>query len=85
MIFIDGGYLRTNLRELFGNDQINFARLAQEIIALWNWGNTASELVRAYYYDAIANPIENPKKFKQQNKSFDEIRKLDTYEVRLDD
>lgn len=83
MLFIDGGYLRANLRELFGSDQINFARLAREIVALWNWGNTASELVRAYYYDAIVDPIENPNKFKQQNTYFDEIRKLDTYEVRL--
>lgn len=40
---------------------------------LWNWGDTAPELVRPYYYDTIANPFENPKKFKQQNKYFDEI------------
>jgi len=83
MIFIDGGYLRNNLKELFDDDRIDFAGFPHLIVKFWSWGLVYGELIRAYYYDAIVDPTEDLKEFKEQQKYFDEIRACECYEVRL--
>lgn len=84
MIFIDGGYLRRNLRELFEHDWIEYSDLARNIADFWGYGSMRSELVRAYYYDAqIHPPDKSNERYVENEKYFDEIRKLDSYDVRL--
>ena len=83
MIFIDGGYLRSNLKALFDNDRIDFAGFARLIVKFWSWGLVYGELVRAYYYGATVDPTEDPKEFDEQKKYFDEIEKCEGYEIRL--
>jgi len=86
MAFIDGGYLRRNFEEKFGNDNIKFdvlkQRLVQEFDANCN-GNFRGDLVRAYFYDAIVD--ESHPKYKEQDQYFDNIEKINGYELRLGD
>jgi uncharacterized LabA/DUF88 family protein len=81
MIFIDGGYLRSSLKEMFDTDQIDFKGLTYLITGLWSWGTVHGEFVRAYYYDAIVAPRDE--EFDEQNAYVDEIRNCEGYEVRL--
>ena len=83
MIFIDGGYLRKNVRDLVGNDNINFC-------AFSNWlggspkkgsGRIEPDLIRIYYYDAIVD--RSDPNYEKQDKYFDNIQKEELYEVRL--
>jgi uncharacterized LabA/DUF88 family protein len=79
MVFIDGGYLRKNIRDLVGNDEIDFR-------AFLNWiaptkGRIEAELIRIYYYDAIVDIKDS--NYEKQNAYFDDINKLDSYEVKL--
>jgi len=83
MIFIDGGYLRSNLKELFDDDRIDFRGFARLLVTFWSWGLVHGELVRAYYYGAIVDPREDSKEFGEQKKYFDEIEKCEGYEIRL--
>ena len=56
MIFIDGGYLRRNFKNIFKHERINYAALANHIRDhATTDGRFASHLIRVYYYDAIAN------------------------------
>lgn len=52
MVFIDGGYLRKNLKNLLGHEIINYDRLVNELRIFTSYGNLFPELIRAYYYDA---------------------------------
>lgn len=56
IIFIDGGYLRTNFKNLFGDDNINYSGLAKFLKDhAFTDRNFANHLIRVYFYDAIAN------------------------------
>ena len=81
MIFIDGGYLRKNIRDMIGNDDINFLSLTRYLSNTVEEGRIRAELVRAYYYDAIVDNSDS--NHKDQQKYFDEIQKEEKLEVRL--
>jgi uncharacterized LabA/DUF88 family protein len=86
MLFIDGGYLRKGVRELFGDDKmdekIDYAKLRAELAVYLQEALIAPEVVRAYYYDAI--PIDqNDERYKRQKEYTDRIKEVDFYEVRL--
>lgn len=55
MVFIDGAYLRTYVKELFGNDDLKYYNLAHALVQDTLHGNLQPQLVRAYYYDGIAS------------------------------
>ena len=84
MAFIDGGYLREEFKKKFSSDSINYTvlknRFREEFNANCN-GNYRGDLIRAYYYDAIVEPSSN--EYGAQEKYFSEIRKINSYEVRL--
>ena len=56
MIFIDGGYLRKHLKELFGNDNPNYQVLVNYLRDNGRLDTRfAAHVIRNYYYDGIAN------------------------------
>lgn len=56
MIFIDGGYLRKHLKELFGNDDVNFQGLVSYLRDNGRLdARFAAHVIRNYYYDGIAS------------------------------
>ncbi len=81
MIFIDGGYLREEVKRVFGHDNIDFALLPH----LLDWstlgGHIHPELIRVYYYDAIVD--HNDPKYDEQNRYFERIQENNNYEVKL--
>src|SRR5713226_9542863 len=84
MVFIDGGYLRENFKQRFNSDSINYFRLKDQCRAQFTAncnGNYEADVIRVYYYDAIVEPLS--KEYENQDKYFSEIRKIDSYEVRL--
>lgn len=56
MIFIDGGYLRKNIKNLVDNDDINFTSLSHYLRDNGRLDHRfAVRVIRNYYYDGIAN------------------------------
>ncbi|GFN40235.1 MAG: NYN domain-containing protein [Marine Group I thaumarchaeote] len=82
MVFIDGGYLRKNLIDMFKDDVLNYQFLANKLRLFTSYGNLFPELIRAYYYDAIIQEKESEKYDKQQA-YLRKIRDVDYFEVRL--
>ena len=52
MIFIDGGYLRKAISEI-SDSEINYGKLAEILTVHTQRGDSKSQLIRAYYYDAV--------------------------------
>lgn len=83
MAFIDGGYLRSEIKEKFGHDNIKFNILPSIFAEKVRWGTTNMELIRVYYYDAIVDFKENAEKHNEQESYFNNIQRIDNYEVKL--
>ena len=52
MVFVDGGYLRQDLKRKWGNDEFSigvFQGLIRELVGIVNYGNIHGELIRIYY------------------------------------
>lgn len=86
MIFIDGGYLREGFKKLLGHDKINFANLSSWLrqavsSRLGGGGLMQPDLIRVFYYDAIAEQKEAD--HEKQKEYFGAIRKSPRYEVKL--
>ena len=84
MIFIDGGYLRSEIIRKFGHDRIDYWSLFGFLINNCSYGASLHmEIIRIYYYDAIVDYKENKEKHLIQESYFDNIRKINNYEVKL--
>ncbi|MBN1761498.1 MAG: NYN domain-containing protein [Methanomicrobia archaeon] len=81
MIFIDGGYLRAEVKKVFGHDDINFASLALSLNGFILERLIHPELIRVYWYDAIVEPRDP--KYDEQEEYFKYIRNNSNYEVKL--
>src|SRR5881296_3038433 len=81
MVFIDGGHLRSGLREMLGNDNLNYSHLLDRIRGSIAVPSLHDELVRAYYYDATPSP-EEAEKHKQQREYLRKIKDCSDYEIR---
>lgn len=84
MVFIDGGNLRKLCRDFFGHDNIDFKKLHQELILLFNNMSNypfQANFIRIYYYDAIVPKTD--KDFETQEKYFGSVRNRMWYTVRL--
>lgn len=56
MIFIDGGYLRQNVKNLVKNDDIDYPKIADYLRDNGRLDTRfAAHVIRNYYYDGIAN------------------------------
>jgi len=98
MIFIDGGYLRKNVSELF-DEEINYQNLANFLKSKISERGLLTQVVRVYYYDAqyvnielsdnlsveenrAWHKIEN-ELIPKQEKYLDNIRQIDLFDVKL--
>lgn len=81
MIFIDGGYLRRNVIEMVGNDDINYQNFVNYLADIPGRERIKADLIRVYYYDAIVD--DSHKNHPQQKLYFNKLQKLDLFEVRL--
>ena len=62
MIFIDGGYLRKLFRDLLGDDNIDFFKLRNYMLDLYNRtpiNPFKANLIRVYYYDGMLRESQN--------------------------
>ena len=69
MFFIDGGYIREELKRLFFNDDLNFLAFIQ-LIKEELTDNFFLEVIRTYYYDGNPDkddPFYDQKKLYPQN------------------
>ncbi len=82
MIFIDGGYLRRQLTDMFGTDVMNYDSLANKLRAFTEHGSLFPELIRAYYYDAIPDTADK-ERYEKQQAYLRKIRDTDYFEIRL--
>ncbi|MDH5449247.1 MAG: NYN domain-containing protein [Candidatus Bathyarchaeota archaeon] len=74
MIFIDGGYLRKLFNDLFGDDNIDFLKLRNYMLDLYNRtpiNPFRANLIRTYYYDGITDKKE--KEYEKQREYFDSL------------
>jgi len=87
MIFIDGGYLRNGLKVLFRDEnvdkKIDYGKLREYLVRVVASQGTRPELIRAYYYDGIVDPRDDPEGYEEQDAYFDRIRSKKQYEIRL--
>ena len=84
MIFIDGGYLRGIFNDVFGDDDIDYRKVSNTILGIYNAIPilpVQANLIRTYYYDAIVDEEED--EFKKQREYFESIRMQECYTVRL--
>ncbi len=84
MGFIDGGYLRSEFEKKMGQDTINFEKLKGRMMEYFNAncnGKYDGDLVRVYYYDAIADRLDP--KYQEQEDYFSRIKGINGYQVRL--
>ncbi len=77
MIFIDGSNFYHNLKQGFHKTQIDFSKLINKLTG------PNRELVRTYYYNAPVDRKVNEEEYKKQQKFFEAIKKIDSFEVKL--
>jgi len=71
IVFIDGGYLRRTFNDLFGDDNIDYGKMLDGLLGLYNSlpsNPFRADLIRAYYYDGIVSEEED--EFRQQKEYF---------------
>ena len=87
MIFIDGGYLRSGLKALFRDKNvdkiIDYGKLREYLVRVVASQGTRPELIRVYYYDGIVDARDAPEEYEEQDAYFDRIRSKKQYEIRL--
>lgn len=81
-VFIDGGYLRRVLKDVFGEPRIDYEKFSNVLC-----GNEV-ERMRTYYYDCMPLLGQNPTKEERERyagmqRFIDYLRKLKRFEVRL--
>jgi uncharacterized LabA/DUF88 family protein len=80
MIFVDGGYVRKNMRDAYGHDNVDYAMLVDQILSRIDEPN---EIIRAYYYEGIYDQSETEKYSQQYNYLKKLKESLNYFEVRL--
>lgn len=84
MAFIDGAYLRSLCKKLFGHDKIDFMKIGsklREAFQICLMSQFQIDLVRIYYYDAIVEATHP--NYNDQKKYFDLIYEAPLFSVRL--
>jgi uncharacterized LabA/DUF88 family protein len=63
MVFVDGGYLESNLKEQWGKDtSVNYARFRESLQKYLTFEKEGYFIIRIYYYDAIYEEQEQYQK-----------------------
>ena len=76
MIFIDGSNMYHSLKAYFKRTDIDLACFNQKIL-------DKRRLVRMYYYNALVGKLEEPERFKDQDKFFKTVAAIPYTELRL--
>lgn len=76
MIFIDGSNLYHSLKSQFGHTDLNFEAFCRKMIGDRN-------LVRIYYYNAPVDQTKETEHYQDQQKFFQEMRRIPYLELRL--
>lgn len=76
MIFIDGSNMYHSLKAYFKRTDIDLACFNQKIL-------DKRRLVRMYYYNALVGKLEEPERFKDQDKFFKSVAAIPYTELRL--
>ena len=82
MIFIDGGYLKRNLKNFFGTEYIDFHLFVNSLNQVLKGKilpQFSFELIRTYYYDAVLRDEQTPDFY------IDELSIIQGIEIRLGD
>lgn len=79
MIFIDGGYLRKNVRDCFNNDLLDYTSMTRILATRLAPEFFLFEIIRVYYYDAL----EESSSILGQELYLKSIKKLKQFEDRL--
>ncbi len=82
MFFIDGGYLRQNIRDVYSDDNIDYGQLSFRLSQELNESGITAQLVRSYYYDAIPQDQQDSL-YQKQLVYTNEIKKVNYHELRL--
>ena len=76
MIFIDGSNLYHSLKSQFGHADLNFEAFCRKITG-------DRRLVRIYYYNAPVDQTKEAEHYQDQQRFFQELRRIPYMEVRL--
>jgi len=76
MIFIDGSNMYHSLKAYFKRTDIDLGCFSNKII-------DKRRLVRMYYYNAVVGKVEEPERFKDQEKFFKSVAAIPYTELRL--
>jgi uncharacterized LabA/DUF88 family protein len=76
MIFIDGSNMYHSLKAYFKRTDIDLGCFSNKIL-------DKSRLVRMYYYNAVVGKVEEPERFKDQEKFFKSVAAIPYTELRL--
>lgn len=81
MVFIDGGYLRSNIRTLTGNEEFNLLYFPWKLATKYIKGRFFPDLIRVYYYDALVDTEHED--YQEQRQFFDSLNSIQLVEVKL--
>ena len=83
MVFVDGGYLRKTMKDLFHNDEVDWIKLRDFFVRKYNIPAQPfrANLIRIYYYDAQV--AHGDAEYKQESLYFRKIRGKKQYSLRL--
>ncbi|MCL2679149.1 MAG: NYN domain-containing protein [Dehalococcoidia bacterium] len=76
MIFIDGSNMYHSLKSYFKRTDVDLALFNQKLLE-------KRRLVRVYYYNAVVGKVEEPERFKDQEKYFQIVASIPYTELRL--
>lgn len=81
MVFIDGGYLRSNVRTLTGNEEFDLLHFPWKLATKYIKGRFFPDLIRVYYYDALVDTEHQD--YPEQRQFFDSLNSIPLVEVKL--
>lgn len=76
MVYIDGSNLYHSLKQTAGRTDLDFHKFAKRLVG-------DRQLVRTYYYNAPIDQMKEPQRYKDQQRFFQALRRIDYFEVRL--
>jgi uncharacterized LabA/DUF88 family protein len=77
MVFIDGSNLYYGIKNAMGRTDLDFDKFVKTLV-----GDTR-ELVRTYYYNAPIDQSSDPSRYKDQQKFFAKLYRIDDFQVEL--
>ena len=77
IVYVDGSNLYHSLKQTAGRADLDFSKFSQKLVGAHR------QLVRTYYYSAPVDQAKEPQRYRDQQRFFQALRRIDYYEVRL--